>query len=224
MQKCPRMWAIAEPFAGPLFYFGSWICVSVRYFLWWLAYICSSSNVLSLSKTWRTVETYSWRICLCVKVMYSNTGSRNYENICIWLDTLDKAEFGQQVCRLMAITVVRLTGTQKQITRQSQSLTALLFLKHNKLFCGHFVPSVVLRCNTAVFHEMPGILRVVMSGGGGGGGGGGDIWRNDILSSLLIFSRRWLWHVAPGVVDALKQMLVWSNVNLWTLADFRCCS
>lgn len=69
-------------------------------------YICSSSNVLSLSKTWMAVETYSWHICLCVKVMYSNTGSRSYENICIWLETLDKVEFGLQVCRLMAITVL----------------------------------------------------------------------------------------------------------------------
>ncbi len=93
----------------------------------------------------------------------------------------------------MAITVVRLTGTQKQITRQSQSLTALLFLKHNKVFCGHFVPSVVLRCNTAVFHEMPGILRVVMSGGGG-------------IYDVMTFSRVCSYFPAAGF-DMLRRVL-----------------
>lgn len=43
---------------------------------------------------------------LFFKVMYSNTGTRNYENICIWLETLDKAEFGHQVCRMTAVSVL----------------------------------------------------------------------------------------------------------------------
>ncbi len=137
------------------FLFCSWIRVSVRYFLWWLAYICSSSNVLSLSKTWMTVETYSWHICLFLKVMY--TGSRIMRTSAFdwrhWtrlnLDTRF-VDWWQSLCCTSC-------WDSKAGDSSKSVLDCSAFLKHDKLFCGHFVPAVVLRCNTAVFHEMPGI-------------------------------------------------------------------
>lgn len=78
------------------------------------------------------------------------------------------------------------------------------FLKYDKLF---YVPAIVLRCNTAVFHEMPGIPLGSDAMGG---------WYD-----VMAFSGVWLYFPASGFdicssgcccsVDALMQMHVWSS-------------
>lgn len=133
--------------------------------------------------------------------MYSNTGNRNYENICIWLETLDKAEFGHQVCRLMAISVLYVLLGLKSRWLVKVGPWLLCFFE---LF---YVPAIVLRCNTAVSHEMPGIPLGSDAMGG----------RYDVMA----FSGVWLYFPASGFdicssgcccsVDALMQMHVWSS-------------